>query len=146
MAGSSGKGAGPSAAGPSVADEKAALEASGKYYKQGEGPPLELLGDAWIGFFMYAQTTSGKELRCSEIGNDGYFETARCALEFAFTVRFDYEKLKHKGGVLNAVVIGQEHLAKRMIRSGLQFRLEGWFDPSEVGPPGFQAKGQELDL
>merc|ERR1719469_229690 len=127
-------------AGPSVADEKAELEAQGKYYKQGEGPPLELLTDAWGGFFMWAQTTSGRELRCSQLGNDGYFETARCALEFAFTVRFDYDKLKHKGGVINAVVAGQEHYARRLIRSGLKWKVDAWFDPSECGPIGFDHK------
>jgi len=140
------KESGKGMAGPSVADEKAALEAAGKYYKQGEGPPLEGLTDTWTGYMMYAQTTSGKELKCACMGNDGYFETARCAVEYAMTVRFDYDKLKHKGGVLNSTVVGQTHYLKRLIRSGLKIKLDGWFDTSECGPPGFEFRGPEVDI
>lgn len=142
QAGTTGKGM----AGPSVAEEKEQLEAAGKYYQQGEGPPLETLTDTWTGYSMWTQTTSGKELKNACFGNDGYFETARCAVEFALTCRFDYDKLKHKGGVLNSVVVGQEHYAKRLIRSGLKWKLDGWFDWSECGPPGFEHRGVEVDL
>jgi len=129
------------ASGPSVAGEKEMLEAQGKYYKQGEGPPLEDLSDAWTASFMYTQTTSGKEIRCSICGNDGYFETARCAVEWAMTVRFDYDKLPHKGGVLNALVSGQHFYAKRLIESGLKFRMGGWLKEEELGPQGFETSG-----
>lgn len=140
----SGGGQAPKAAGPSVADEKEMLEAQGKYYKQGEGPPLEDLGDAWIAAFMWAQTTSGKELRCSICGCDGYFETARCAVEWAMTVRFDYDKLPHKGGVLNATVIGQEHWARRLIASGPKFTMGSWLKEEDLGPPGFEGTGTKM--
>merc|ERR1719188_524824 len=43
--------------GPSVNSEKEALIAQGKYFKQGEGPPLEELGDAWCAQFVWAMTT-----------------------------------------------------------------------------------------
>merc|ERR1719436_2255474 len=75
--------------GPSVGGEKEMLEQQGKYYKQGEGPPLEELADAWIAMFLYAQSTGGKEKKCSFVGADGYYETARCAIEMAMTLRFD---------------------------------------------------------
>lgn len=120
-----------------VADERAALEAAGKYFKQGEGPPLEDMADAWIGTFMWSQTTSGKEIRCSIVGNDGYFETARCAVEFALCCRFDYDKLPFKGGVLNSVVIGQEWYAKRIIESGPRWKMGGWLEGSDLAPVGF---------
>jgi short subunit dehydrogenase-like uncharacterized protein len=125
------------APGPSVAGEKEQLEAAGKYYAQGEGPPLEELGDAWIGMMCFAQTTSGKELRSGSIGCDGYFETARCAVEFAMCCRFDYDKLPVKGGVVNSVVAGQEFLAKRLQNSGVKWFHDRWFGPEETGPPGF---------
>merc|ERR1712176_973923 len=83
-------------AAPSVSSEKEALEAQGKYYKQGEGPPLEELGDAWMGFQVWCQSTSGKEIRCALCGGDGYFETARASVEFAMTMRFDKKNLPHK--------------------------------------------------
>mmetsp|Transcript_67512 Transcript_67512/g.170343 ORF Transcript_67512/g.170343 Transcript_67512/m.170343 type:complete len:532 (+) Transcript_67512:165-1760(+) len=132
-AGQSGKTA---VAGPSVSSEKEMLEAQGKYYKQGEGPPLEDLSDAWIAQQFVAQTTSGKEMRAALCGCDGYFETARCAVEWAMTVRFDYDKLPHKGGVLNAMVSGQEYFAQRLIASGPKFRMGEWLKPEELGPLG----------
>merc|ERR1719210_1149798 len=50
--------------GPSVGGEKEMLQQQGKYYEQGEGPPLEELADAWVAFFLYAQTASGKSKQC----------------------------------------------------------------------------------
>eukprot|EP00425_Heterocapsa_triquetra_P042209 CAMPEP_0195088184 /NCGR_PEP_ID=MMETSP0448-20130528/27814_1 /TAXON_ID=66468 /ORGANISM="Heterocapsa triquestra, Strain CCMP 448" /LENGTH=544 /DNA_ID=CAMNT_0040121809 /DNA_START=102 /DNA_END=1736 /DNA_ORIENTATION=+ len=135
--------------GPSVSGEKEALEAMGKYYKQGEGPPLEELGDAWIAAMIYAMTTSGNVVFNAFCGADGYFETARCAVEFAMTMRFDYHKLPHKGGVLTATVAGQDCYAKRLIESGVKYKIgsatagnladagaAGWFTEEELGPPG----------
>mmetsp|Transcript_47337 Transcript_47337/g.101947 ORF Transcript_47337/g.101947 Transcript_47337/m.101947 type:complete len:519 (-) Transcript_47337:54-1610(-) len=127
----------------SVEEEKAALEASGKYYKQGEGPPLEELTEAWIANLMWAQTTSGKEIKASYCGNDAYFETSRAAVEWAMTVRFDYDKLPHKGGVLNAAVSGQEPYAKRLIGSGAKVTLGKWLDWSELTPPGFASSRKQ---
>merc|ERR1712039_686834 len=122
--------------GPSVASEKEALEAQGKYYKQGEGPPLEELGDAWTGFFMWTKGDKGTVLKCSAIGHDGYYETARCAIEMAMTCRFDKAELPHKGGLLTAAAAGQNFYAKRMIQSGIKFKMGGdWFGEKEFSPP-----------
>mmetsp|Transcript_63267 Transcript_63267/g.147344 ORF Transcript_63267/g.147344 Transcript_63267/m.147344 type:complete len:431 (-) Transcript_63267:89-1381(-) len=125
------------AAGPSVGGEKEALQAQGKYYKQGEGPPLEELSDAWVAFQLYAESTSGKTAFCGLIGRDGYFETARCAVEMALAMRYDKAELPHKGGVMNAAVCGQDWYARRLIGSGLKWRMGGWFDESEFGPPEY---------
>lgn len=125
-------------AGPATVDkEKELLEAQGRYYKQGEGPPLEDLADAWTVNNMWAETTSGKEIRCAYVGNDAYFETARCAIEWALTVRFDYDQLPQKGGVLSAAVSGGMPYAKRLIASGVKFKMGGWFPQSEMGPVGY---------
>merc|ERR1712060_417303 len=59
-------------AGGEVDREKEMLEQQGKYYKQGEGPPLEELGDAWIAIFVYAETMSGHTAKCSLVGGDGH--------------------------------------------------------------------------
>merc|ERR1712113_227555 len=113
--------------GVSVDAERAALEAAGKYYKQGEGPPLEDLDDAWVGYFLWAETESGREIKANFLGRDGYFETARVAIEMALTLIFDKDKLAFRGGVLTPTVSGGEHLAKRMIDSGVKFKMGDWF-------------------
>eukprot|EP00401_Gymnodinium_catenatum_P016728 CAMPEP_0117493826 /NCGR_PEP_ID=MMETSP0784-20121206/19295_1 /TAXON_ID=39447 /ORGANISM="" /LENGTH=504 /DNA_ID=CAMNT_0005288685 /DNA_START=71 /DNA_END=1582 /DNA_ORIENTATION=- len=110
----------------SVEEEKAALEASGKYYKEGEGPPLEELEAAWVGYFLYAETETGNSVKLSMIGRDGYFETARVAVETAMCLRFDREKLAFKGGVLNTTVATGTFLAKRLIDSGIKFKMGEW--------------------
>jgi len=142
--GGGGGGGGAAGGGGGVAGEKEMLEAQGKYYKQGEGPPLEELGDAWTATMMWAQTTSGREIRCAYCGNDGYSETARCAVEWAMTVRFDYDKLPHKGGVLNAAVSGQMQYARRLIASGPRYIMGRWLEVSELGPVGFETAGMQL--
>jgi short subunit dehydrogenase-like uncharacterized protein len=131
-------------AGGEVDREKAALEAQGKYYKQGEGPPLEELGDAYIGFFCYAASVNGKYAYASFNGCDGYFETARAAVEFAITCRFDKDKMTTKGGCLNAAVAGQSLYLARLIGSGLKCKVAeerdgdngGWIPEWELGPLG----------
>lgn len=120
--------------GPSVGGEKEMLEQQGKYYKQGEGPPLEELSDAWVAFFMYAETTGGKAMKCSICGKDGYYETARCAIEMAMTLRFDKAELPHKGGVMNAAPCGQKWYMQRLINSGPKWRMGGWFEEDELSP------------
>eukprot|EP00930_Biecheleria_cincta_P098228 TRINITY_DN89902_c0_g1_i1.p1 TRINITY_DN89902_c0_g1~~TRINITY_DN89902_c0_g1_i1.p1 ORF type:complete len:543 (+),score=106.19 TRINITY_DN89902_c0_g1_i1:42-1631(+) len=122
-------------AGPSVAGEKEALQQQGKYFKQGEGPPLDQLADAWISFNCWAQTTGGHEARCGIVGGDGYFETARCAVEMAMTMRFDRDQLPCRGGVLNAAVVGQTWWADRLINSGLKFRMGEWMTQEDMSPP-----------
>ncbi|CAK9079377.1 unnamed protein product [Durusdinium trenchii] len=124
-------------AGPSVADEKAALKEKGLYFQQGSGPDLNALDDAYISINMWAQTTGGHEARCGLVGRDGYFETARCAVEMAMTLRFDKEKLPVVGGVLNATVVGQTWYADRLINSGMGFRMGDWFAFEEMKPPPF---------
>mmetsp|Transcript_49639 Transcript_49639/g.113058 ORF Transcript_49639/g.113058 Transcript_49639/m.113058 type:complete len:402 (+) Transcript_49639:2-1207(+) len=126
-----------SAPGPSVSAEKEALQAQGKYFKQGEGPPLEELSDAWLGMCAYAETSTGKSTGCSCVGRDGYFETARCAVEFAMACRFDYAELPHKGGVLNAVPVGQRWYLRRMIQSGMKWSMGKWLEESELSPPEY---------
>lgn len=128
---------GASVAATSTSGEKEQLEQAGKYYKQGDGPMLEDLDGAWTGVFLWAQSTSGHEARCSLIGRDGYFETARCAVETAMTLRFDHGELPHKGGVLNAAVAGQTWLARRLVDSGVKFNMSGWFAPEDMSPPPF---------
>lgn len=121
--------------GPSVGGEKEMLEQQGKYYKQGEGPPLEELTDAWVAFFLFAETTGGVQARCSLVGCDGYYETARCAVEMAMTMRFDKAELPHKGGVMNAAVCGQGWYARRLIGSGLKWSMGEWFGEESLSPP-----------
>jgi short subunit dehydrogenase-like uncharacterized protein len=126
-----------SGAGKSVEDEKAALEAKGIYYKEGEGPPLEELEDAWTMFAMHAVSEGGNEMKCAFLGRDGYFETCRVAIETAMCLRFDRDKLAFKGGVVNATVAGGTCLVKRIIDSGMEFKLGDWFQEFERKPPPF---------
>lgn len=127
----------PEKKGVSVADEEAALKAQGLYYAKGEGPPLESLGDAWTAVYMWAQGEKGTEVKCCSLGMDGYFETARCAVEMAMTCRFDKAELPHKGGVMTAASCGQGWFAKRLIQSGIKFRMGGWWEESELKSPGY---------
>merc|ERR1712186_120379 len=124
-------------AGPSVDAEKEALMAQGKYYKQGDGPPLEDLSDAWTAQFCYAETEGGDKIKCSWVGRDGYYETARCAVEFAMTCRFDIAELPHKGGNLTPTAAGQKQYLRRMIQSGIKFKMGEWIADSECSPPDY---------
>jgi len=135
--GGAAKGAAPTAGATNVEAEKAALEAAGKYYKEGEGPALEELDDAWVAYFIYCETEGGHEIKASFVGRDGYFETARVAIETALTLRFDYDKLSFKGGVLTPTVSGGKILAQRMIRSGVKFMMGGWHSSKDCNPPPF---------
>merc|ERR1711920_1175944 len=121
--------------GPLVAGEKEYLASQGKYYEQGEGPPLEELSDAWVAFFLYAGTATGKSKQCSLVGADGYYETARCAVECAMALRFDKAELPHKGGVMCAASCGQKWYANRLINSGIRWKMGGWHEESEMTPP-----------
>jgi len=85
----------------------------------------------------WAETTGGHQARCGIVGRDGYFETARCAIEMAMTLRFDKQSLPIVGGVLNATVVGQTWYADRLINSGLNFRMGSWFTHEEMKPPPF---------
>eukprot|EP00747_Dinoflagellata_sp_TGD_P166955 gnl/TRDRNA2_/TRDRNA2_190573_c0_seq1.p1 gnl/TRDRNA2_/TRDRNA2_190573_c0~~gnl/TRDRNA2_/TRDRNA2_190573_c0_seq1.p1 ORF type:complete len:513 (-),score=117.16 gnl/TRDRNA2_/TRDRNA2_190573_c0_seq1:113-1651(-) len=128
-------GSNKASAGGGVGEEKARLEAEGKYFKEGEGPPLETLTDAWTGFFVWVETENGHDLKCAFVGADAYFETSRIAVEMAMTLRFDHDKLPIKGGVLTAVAAGNTFLAQRLIKSGVKFKMGDWMDKSECSPP-----------
>merc|ERR1712137_1089446 len=131
-----GGGGGGGAGGVSVEAEKGALIAAGKYYKEGEGPPLEDLADAWVGQLVSVESEAGHECKCSLIGRDGYFETARVAVEMAMCMAFDYkDKLPFKGGVLTPAVAGGMSLMTRIIGSGMKFKMGQWHDVSEWTPP-----------
>jgi len=119
----------------SVADEKAALESAGKYFKQGDGPDLERAYDNWLGFNCYCETASGHSTRCSLIGGDPYFETARAATEMAMTLVFDQDKLRYKGGVLNGAVAGGTCWMERLLASGIKFKMGDWFEGADLCPP-----------
>eukprot|EP00933_Yihiella_yeosuensis_P026710 TRINITY_DN20776_c0_g1_i1.p1 TRINITY_DN20776_c0_g1~~TRINITY_DN20776_c0_g1_i1.p1 ORF type:complete len:552 (-),score=152.43 TRINITY_DN20776_c0_g1_i1:313-1899(-) len=130
-----GGGGGAGGAGAGVDAERAALEAKGLYYKPGEGPALEELEDAWVGFLLWAQSPSGQELKCSIIGRDGYFETCRVAIETAMCLCFDRPNLPFKGGMLTPTVACQTFLAKRMMDSGIKFKMGEWHTEDERTPP-----------
>merc|ERR1711972_406944 len=73
------------------------------------------------------------EVKGCALGMDGYYETARCAVEMAMTCRFDKEHLPHKGGVLTAASCGQDYYAKRLIQSGIKFQMGRWWEEHELG-------------
>jgi len=116
----------------SVEEEQKALKAKGAYYAEGEGPPLEELEDAWVGYHLWAETTNGHEVKCSMIGRDGYMETARVAIETAMCLLFD--KLPFKGGVLTPTVACGENLLRRMVAGNLKFRMGEWLPVEERCP------------
>lgn len=123
--------------GVSVEAEKAMLEAQGKYYKEGEGPPLETLDDAWTGYFLYAESATGNSIRCSMVGRDGYFETARVAVETAMCLRFDNDELPFQGGVLTPTVACGDALFKRILDTGVKFKMGDWIPMWERSPPPY---------
>merc|ERR1719296_458025 len=132
-------GQGGGGGGASVEAEKEALKAQGKYYGAGEGPSLEELEDAWCGYFTWAQSESGHQTKLSFRGRDGYFETARMAIETACTLLFDFDKLRFRGGVLTPTVSGGEHLLKRITRSGMVLERGRWPEAHECKPPPLPA-------
>jgi len=131
------KSGGAGAGAASVEGEKEKLKAEGKYFEQGEGPDLDTLGDAWCGFFMWAESTKGHEVKCAFIGKDGYLETARVAVETAMCLRFDRDKLPFKGGFVSPTVACGTMLVKRFIDTGLKFKMGDWFSPEECTPPEY---------
>jgi short subunit dehydrogenase-like uncharacterized protein len=125
-----------------VANEAEALKAAGKYYAEGDGPPLEELEDAWSSTLGWVESEGGHEMKCAFVGRDGYFETARVAIETAMALRFDREKLAYRGGVLSPAVAGtaksgENFIIQRIIQSGHKFRMGEWFGVDELKPPPF---------
>lgn len=121
----------------SVADEAEELKKRGMYYKSGEGPDLDDLGDAWTGYFCYAESVSGKEEKVCMIGKDGYIETARMAVETAICLLYDRDKISFRGGVTPPTVACQTPLVERLITTNLKFKMGDWFPPEEWTPPAF---------
>jgi len=117
-------------------EEQAELQAEGKHFKEGEGPAVEDLADAWSGYFLHAESQSGNSVKCSFVGADGYYETARVAVETALTLRFDREKLPLKGGVLTPSAAGGSNLVERLVASGVKLKMGQWMESSELTPPG----------
>lgn len=125
--------------GGGVAGEKAALEKAGKYYKQGEGPALEDLSDAWLAWFCKVESENGYKSRNCMNGSDAYFETARASVESCMALVFDYDKLPVKGGCVTCATFGGEHVTRRIIASGIKFRQGEWFKTDELGPVSMNA-------
>eukprot|EP00403_Amphidinium_massartii_P020177 CAMPEP_0178416704 /NCGR_PEP_ID=MMETSP0689_2-20121128/24199_1 /TAXON_ID=160604 /ORGANISM="Amphidinium massartii, Strain CS-259" /LENGTH=508 /DNA_ID=CAMNT_0020038053 /DNA_START=24 /DNA_END=1547 /DNA_ORIENTATION=- len=123
QAGGGGGGGGPRA---SVEDEKKALEAAGKYYKEGEGPPLEDLMSAYTGYLVYAESGSGVVAKSSMLGRDGYYETARAGIETALTLVFDRKELPFRGGVLTPTVAVGDAWKRRLVRSCMIVNDDKW--------------------
>jgi len=121
--------------GMTLDEEMQMMKLKGKEYRPGEGPTVEDLEDGWAGYFLYAESADGHQERCSFITDDGYFESARVAVETALTLRFDRERLQHRGGVLTPSVAGGTCLLERLIKSGIKFKLGGWHEESEWIPP-----------
>jgi len=107
-----------------------------KLYSEGEGPQIDDMGEAWTGFFLYAESVSGNSQKCSFIGGDGYQETARMAVETAMTLRFDRDKLPFKGGVLTPSTSGGGELVRRLLESGVKFKMGSWSE--DRTPPGME--------
>uniref|UniRef100_A0A6T1LM78 Saccharopine dehydrogenase-like C-terminal domain-containing protein n=1 Tax=Alexandrium monilatum TaxID=311494 RepID=A0A6T1LM78_9DINO len=121
--------------GMTLEEEEAMLKSEGREFKEGEGPALEDMSDAWSGFFLHAESTNGNQVKCSFVGADGYFETSRVAVETALTLRFDREKLPYKGGVLTPSTAGSTPLVDRLIASGVKFKMGEWMESSDLAPP-----------
>eukprot|EP00747_Dinoflagellata_sp_TGD_P141499 gnl/TRDRNA2_/TRDRNA2_176135_c0_seq2.p1 gnl/TRDRNA2_/TRDRNA2_176135_c0~~gnl/TRDRNA2_/TRDRNA2_176135_c0_seq2.p1 ORF type:complete len:474 (-),score=114.54 gnl/TRDRNA2_/TRDRNA2_176135_c0_seq2:99-1397(-) len=115
------------------------LEQENKNFKDGEGPTMESMTDAWTGFFFYAETPTGNGVKCSFVGSDGYYETARFAINTALALRFDREKLPFRGGVLTPSVAAGTCLAERLIASGVKFKMGEWMESSDLAPPDIDA-------
>lgn len=128
-------GSGASAA-ANVEEEKKLLQEQGKFFAQGQGPDLDSLSDAWLAMFCEVESVTGKKQKACFCGGDGYFETARAAVETAMCLRFDQDKLQiQSGGVLTAAATCGHLVVQRIIASGIKFKMGEWFHFSELGPP-----------
>eukprot|EP00413_Alexandrium_margalefii_P050175 CAMPEP_0204606750 /NCGR_PEP_ID=MMETSP0661-20131031/59262_1 /ASSEMBLY_ACC=CAM_ASM_000606 /TAXON_ID=109239 /ORGANISM="Alexandrium margalefi, Strain AMGDE01CS-322" /LENGTH=519 /DNA_ID=CAMNT_0051618103 /DNA_START=81 /DNA_END=1640 /DNA_ORIENTATION=+ len=121
--------------GMSLEEEEAMLKSEGREFKEGEGPALEDISDAYSAFFLHAESVNGNQAKCSFVGADGYFETSRVAVETALTLRFDRSKLAFKGGVLTPSTAGGSALVDRLVSSGVKFKMGEWLESSDLAPP-----------
>jgi short subunit dehydrogenase-like uncharacterized protein len=121
--------------GMTLEDEEAMLKSEGREFKEEEGPVVEDLADAYTAFFLYAESVKGQSAKCSFVGADGYYETARVAVEMAMTLKFDREKLPHRGGLLTPSVAGASFAVERLMESGVKFKMDEWMESSDLSPP-----------
>jgi len=122
----------------SVEEEAKQLKEQGKYYSEvGEGPPLEDLDDAFTSMFGWAETDGGHSAKMSFIGRDGYFETARMAIETAMCLHRNRKELEFKGGCLTPTVACSSFLVQRLVDSGLKLSIDDWHEKQEWCPPPF---------
>eukprot|EP00440_Ansanella_granifera_P052683 gb/GFBE01057123.1/.p1 GENE.gb/GFBE01057123.1/~~gb/GFBE01057123.1/.p1 ORF type:complete len:553 (+),score=138.85 gb/GFBE01057123.1/:1-1659(+) len=126
--------------GITVDEEQRLFKLQGKEFRQGEGPSVEDMSDAWTGFFLHAESVNGNQEKCSFIAADGYFETSRVAVEMALTLRFDRERLQYRGGVLTPSIAGGTCFVDRLLRTGVKFKMGGWLESSEYAPPEIGAE------
>merc|ERR1712187_27446 len=107
--------------GMTLEDEEAMLKSEGREFKEEEGPQVEDFNDAWSGFFLYAESVNGTSAKCSFVGADGYYETARVAVEMALTLKLQKSELQFPGGLLTPAVAGGTIVMKRLTESGVKF-------------------------
>jgi len=125
--------------GMDIVEQTEMLDQEGKTFKDGEGPEMNDMTDAWSGYFFYAESASGNGVKCSFVGSDGYYETARFSINTALTLRFDREKLPFRGGVLTPAVAGGAALSERLISSGLKFKMGEWLESDDLAAPDISA-------
>lgn len=123
--------------GMTLEDEEAACRSSGREFKEGQGPKVDSMSNAWSGFFLHAESCSGNQAKCSFVGNDGYLETSRMAVETAKTLRFDRKKLPYQGGVLTPSTAGATSLLERLLESGVKFKMGSWHESYDQVAPVF---------
>jgi len=78
--------------------EEERLKKEGKYYGPGEGPPPDDLFEIGV-YSLYhgvGITESGKKVCWSIKGRDGYFETARMAVEAALAMSESGDERRHE--------------------------------------------------
>ena len=108
--------------------EEERLKKEGKYYGPGEGPPLDDLFEIGV-YSLYhgvGITESGKKVCWSIKGRDGYFETARMAVEAALAMSESGDELRSgsesvRGGVLTPGIAGKHVLFDRIRKAGMGF-------------------------
>jgi short subunit dehydrogenase-like uncharacterized protein len=115
--------------------EEKALRAAGKYYAPGEGPSVDELLDAETGkckvsttytFIAEADEPEARRVQIAFTGGDGYYETARMAVETALCLALHRERVSKvvRGGVLTGAISCGEILYERLLASGIKYEEE----------------------
>ena len=116
------------------------LEAQGKLYKAGEGPPIEELLDeqnvpkvSMNYSFIAESAVTGRKFETSFTGGDGYYETAHMAVEVALSLALHRPRISKsvRGGVLTPAISCGEVLFERLTASGFKY-TEGVFEAKGV--------------